>query len=79
MSGSTPSTILAGTAEPLLIAVIGLLALVILGLAVLALLVRRRNRVQAAAAPVLTRAPTAVPVAASLPAAASSTPGPARS
>jgi hypothetical protein len=67
MSGSTPSTILAGTAEPLLIAVIGLLALVILGLAVLALLVRRRNRVQAAAAPVLTRPPTAVPVAASLP------------
>jgi len=51
MSGFTaPSTtILAGTAEPLLIAVIGLLALVILGLAALALLLRRRNRAQATA------------------------------
>src|SRR5436305_1900001 len=49
MSGFTPSTtVLAGTAEPLLIAVIGLLALVILGLAALALLLRRRNRAQAA-------------------------------
>jgi hypothetical protein len=60
MSGFTPSTtVLAGTAEPLLIAVIGLLALVILGLTALALLLRRRNRVQAAAAQVLARAPAA--------------------
>jgi hypothetical protein len=52
MSGFTPSTVvLAGTSEPLLIAVIGLLALVILGLVALALLLRRRNRAQATAAP----------------------------
>jgi len=54
--------------EPLLIAVIGLLALVILGLAALALLLRRRNRVQAAAAAVPARPPVAaVPAAPSLP------------
>jgi len=54
--------------EPLLIAVIGLLALVILGLAALALLLRRRNRVQAAAAAVPARPPAAaVPTAPSLP------------
>jgi hypothetical protein len=58
MSGFDPSTLTAsrptapltalgaGTAEPLLIAVIGLLALVILGLVALAILLRRRNRTQ---------------------------------
>ena len=62
MSGFTPSTaVLAGTAEPLLIAVIGLLALVILGLAVLAILLRRRNRAQPVAAPVPARPPVAAP------------------
>lgn len=68
MSGFTPSTtVLAGTAEPLLIAVIGLLALVILGLAALALLLRRRNRVQAAIPPARARPPAAAPSAPALP------------
>jgi len=58
----TPAaTLLAGTAEPLLIAVIGLLALVIIGLVALALLLRRRNRVQALAAAAAARAPAASP------------------
>ena len=62
MSGFTPSTVvLAGTSEPLLIAVIGLLALVILGLVALALLLRRRNRVQSAAAAPPVRPPAFVP------------------
>lgn len=68
MSGFTPSTtILAGTAEPLLIAVIGLLALVILGLAALALLLRRRNRMQAIAAHVPARPLASAPPAPSMP------------
>jgi hypothetical protein len=63
MSGFTPSTVLlAGTAEPLLIAVIGLLALVIIGLAALALLLRRRNRAQAIAAAAPSRPAVAAPV-----------------
>ncbi len=63
MPGFTPSTVLlAGTAEPLLIAVIGLLALVIVGLVALALLLRRRNRTHAIAAAPPARAPVAVPV-----------------
>jgi RNA polymerase subunit RPABC4/transcription elongation factor Spt4 len=64
MSGFLPSTtVLVGTAEPLLIAVIGLLALVILGLAALALLLRRRNRAQAAVALPPPRPPASLPVA----------------
>lgn len=70
MSGFYPSTVTAiltapisalgaGTAEPLLIAVIGLLALVILGLVALAILLRRRNRAQA----VVPVAPPRLPVA----------------
>ena len=44
MSGFTPSTtVLATSAEPLLIAVIGLLALVIVGLVAMALVLRRRG------------------------------------
>lgn len=62
MSGFTASTVLlAGTSEPLLIAVIGLLALVILGLVALALLLRRRNRAQTAVAPLPSRPPAFVP------------------
>ena len=68
MSGFTPSTtVLVGTAEPLLIAVIGLLALVILGLAALALLLRRRNRVPAAVAPAPPRPPAALSAAPAIP------------
>jgi len=68
MSGFTPSaTVLAGTAEPLLIAVIGLLALVILGLAALAFLLRRRNRAQPAVAPVPARPPAPIPAAPAIP------------
>jgi len=63
MSGFTPSTVLlTGTAEPLLLAVIGLLALVIIGLVALALLLRRRNRAHAIAAAAPVRAPAAAPV-----------------
>jgi len=60
MSGFTPSTaVLAGTGDrPLLVAVIGLLALVIVGLVAVAVLLRRRNRIQAAVA-----APPARPAA----------------
>jgi hypothetical protein len=65
MSGFHPSTTilagLAGTNEPLLIAVIGLLALVILGLVALALLLRRRNRAPAALPPPPVRAPSMAP------------------
>jgi hypothetical protein len=64
MSGFTPSTVLlAGTSEPLLIAVIGLLALVILGLVALALLLRRRNRTQTAVSAPPSRPPAFVPSA----------------
>jgi hypothetical protein len=49
MSGVTPSTkVLATNTEPLLIAVIGLLALVIVGLVAMALVLRRRSRNQLA-------------------------------
>jgi len=53
MSGFTPSTaVLAETGDrPLLVAVIGLLALVIIGLVAMAILLRRRNRLPAAIAP----------------------------
>jgi LPXTG-motif cell wall-anchored protein len=62
MSGFSPSPALANTgAEPLLIAVIGLLVLVIVGLAALALLLRRRNRAHAAALPPPARLPTPAP------------------
>lgn len=51
MSGFTASTIvLAASAQPLLIAVVGLLALVIVGLAAMALVLRRRGRAQPVAA-----------------------------
>jgi len=61
MSGFTPSTVvLAGTGDrPLLVAVIGLLALVIIGLVAVAILLRRRNRMPAVVAPPPAR-PTAV-------------------
>lgn len=63
MSGFTPSTVvLAGTGDrPLLVAVIGLLALVIIGLAAVALLLRRRNRIQAAVPPPPARPAASVP------------------
>jgi hypothetical protein len=55
MSGFTASTIgatmPANTSEAMLLAVIGLLVLVIVGLVALALLLRRRNRAQTTAAP----------------------------
>jgi hypothetical protein len=47
MSGFHPSTDLVATAEPLLVAVAGVLALVIIGLVALALVLRRRIRVVA--------------------------------
>lgn len=47
MSGFSPSTIAFGaTSEPLLVAVVGLLTLVIVGLVAMALLLRRRSRQQ---------------------------------
>lgn len=65
MSGFAPSTtMLAGTTEPLLITVIGLLALVIIGLLALALLLRRRNRAQAQA---LTPPPRPIAAAPTIP------------
>jgi uncharacterized protein YbaR (Trm112 family) len=73
MSGFNPSTAnlagLAGSAQPkpLLIAVIGLLALVIVGLIALAILLRRRNRAQAAAAAVTPPRPPVVAPAVPLP------------
>ena len=52
MSGFSPSTIAFGaTSEHLLIAVVGLLALVIVGLAAMALILRRRSRNNAAQQP----------------------------
>jgi hypothetical protein len=52
MSGFAPSTtVLASSAEPLLIAVVGLLALVIVGLAAMAIVLRRRSRAQQAQKP----------------------------
>src|SRR5678816_2028772 len=65
MSGFTPSSaVLAGTGEqPLLVAVIGLLALVIIGLVAVAILLRRRNRLPTAIAqPPARTASTAPPV-----------------
>jgi len=62
MSGSNPSAVVhAGTNEPLLIAVIGLLALVILGLVALTVMLRRRNRAPAAAALPPARPPVPTP------------------
>ena len=55
MSGFNPSTTLATGTEPLLIAVVGLLALVIVGLAAIALVIRRKGRTP--------RAPEAAPTA----------------
>jgi hypothetical protein len=56
MLGSISSTlVLTGTTEPLLIAVIGLLALVILGLVALAVMLRRRNRTPAVTTPLPAR------------------------
>jgi len=64
MSGFSPSThVVVAAGEPLLIAVVGLLALVILGLVALALVLRRRGRVQPAAAP----QPAALPPVATAP------------
>jgi hypothetical protein len=61
MSGFIPSTTLATGTEPLLIAVVGLLALVIVGLAAIALVIRRRGRTQVTRAPEPTAAaPTPV-------------------
>jgi len=52
MSGFIPSTpVLAAAAEPLLVAVVGLLALVIVGLVAMALVLRRRTRAQVAPPP----------------------------
>jgi hypothetical protein len=68
MSGPTSSAavlaVLAETNEPLLIAVIGLLALVILGLVALTVMLRRRNRAPVAAAtpPARSPAPTPAPL-----------------
>ncbi|HEY0478467.1 MAG TPA: hypothetical protein VGD37_13170 [Kofleriaceae bacterium] len=59
---------LAGTGDrQLLVAVIGLLALVIVGLVTVAILLRRRNRAHAAAALGATRAPAVAPPVPSLP------------
>lgn len=54
MSGFNPSTTLATGTEPLLIAVVGLLTLVIVGLAAIALAIRRKGRA--------TRTPEAAPI-----------------
>ncbi|MBA2541775.1 MAG: hypothetical protein H0V17_19180 [Deltaproteobacteria bacterium] len=52
MSGFAPSTtVLASSTEPLLIAIVGLLALVIIGLAAMAIVIRRRSRAQMAKQP----------------------------
>ena len=63
MSGFTPSNaVLAGAGDrPLLVAVIGLLGLVIIGLVAVAILLRRRNRMQAAVPPPPTRPAASVP------------------
>ncbi|HUJ59614.1 MAG TPA: hypothetical protein VLX92_14010 [Kofleriaceae bacterium] len=62
MSGFAPSTVM-GTAEPLLVAVVGVLALVIVGLLALALVLRRRTRVGVQ----IQRAPEPAPVQAAPP------------
>ena len=64
MSGFTPSTaVLAGTGDrSLLVAVIGLLALVILGLVAVAVVLRRRSRGQAPSPPAARLPATAPPV-----------------
>lgn len=76
MSGFASSTasVLAASAEPLLIAVVSLLALVILGLVAMALLLRRRARTQAAPAP---EAPAPPPVAPARPVVPRARPRPA--
>jgi hypothetical protein len=51
MSGFNPSASLASSTEPLLVAIVGLLALVIVGLAAMALVLRRRGRAHAARPP----------------------------
>lgn len=64
MSGFTPSTLIAsGTAEPLLIAVIGLLTLVIVGLGAMAILLRRKTRTP----PTATADPAPLPALAASP------------
>ena len=62
MSGFVPpsTTVIGAPAEPLLIAVVGLLALVIVGLAAMALVLRRRTRTHVAEPPT-TPAPQPVP------------------
>ena len=56
MSGfSHPIAAIVATAEPLLVAVIGLLALVVIGLCAMALLLRRRTRAHATELPQATR------------------------
>jgi hypothetical protein len=69
MSGFTPSSaVLAGTGEqPLLVAVIGLLALVIIGLVAVAILLRRRNRLPTAIARPQPRTASLVPPVPSAP------------
>jgi uncharacterized protein YbaR (Trm112 family) len=70
MSGFTASTtVLAGTGDrTLLVAVIGLLALVIIGLVAVAVLLRRRSRAQAAILPALRpRPPVSAPPVPALP------------
>jgi hypothetical protein len=69
MSGFTPSTtVLAGTGDRLLLgAVFGLLALVIISLVAVAILLRRRNRAQAAPPQSAVRSPAAIPPVPSLP------------
>jgi len=59
MSGASSTSALASSTEPLLVAVVGLLALVIIGLAAMAIVIRRRSRAQSARQP---EAPAAVPV-----------------
>ncbi len=63
MSGFSPSTSVAqlGTTQPLLIAVVGLLALVISGLVAMALVLRRRSRNQTQAPPPSEPRPTPLP------------------
>jgi uncharacterized protein YbaR (Trm112 family) len=70
MSGFTPSTkVLATNTEPLLIAVIGLLALVIVGLVAMALVLRRRSRNQLArdARPIAPQPAVAAPAPPAIP------------
>jgi len=63
MTGPNSSAaVLVGSNEPLLVAVIGLLALVILGLVALTVVMRRRNPAPLAAAPARPPTPTPVPL-----------------